>query len=74
MAALYLASMALVAIAILALTVSAMRDVSKAPSWVKPVEQRLTLVVTEDRRKQQLPFVGQDRRQATQSQAVRKIA
>jgi len=63
MAAIYLASMVLVAIAILAVCVQAVVDVSRKPAWAKPVEQRLTMVVTEDRRKQQLPFVGQDRRQ-----------
>lgn len=76
MAALYIASMVLVTIAILATVISAVLDVSRKPVWARPVEQRLTMVVTEDRRKQQLPFVGVDRRKVTlrQERNLRRAA
>jgi hypothetical protein len=68
MVELYGALMVLVAIAILMTMISDIMVVSRKPMWDKPVEPRLSLVSTEDRRKQNLPFVGQDRRAASHSQ------
>ena len=73
MATLYVALMVLVAIAILASMWTEVLNVSRKPMWAKTVEQRLTMVVTEDRRKQQLPFVGQDRRLANRSQDAQSV-
>lgn len=72
---LYSVLMSGVILAILASLVEAVRAVSRKPSWEtviapkaqagsppEPVQVELKLVVTEDRRKHNLPFVGEDRR------------
>jgi hypothetical protein len=60
----YLAALLAVAASILALAFDAVVSVSRKPQWHLAPE-RLVLVETIDRRTQQLPFVGTDRRQGT---------
>jgi hypothetical protein len=61
----YLVALWGVGIAIVAVMLDAVISVSRAPSWKTMARPRtLQLVETEDRRTQQLPFVGKDRRAA----------
>lgn len=64
MATLYIALLALVAIAILADGISAVVDVSRKPVWAAGEQRFLAVVEVTDRRAEPLPFVGQDRRQS----------
>jgi hypothetical protein len=59
----YLAALVAVAATILILSLDAVVSVSRKPVWHAPAT-RLTLVETVDRRTQQLPFVGVDRRRS----------
>jgi len=62
MSMLYLLTLAGVAVAMIALTWDAVRSVSRAPDWGRlPVRHAMPL--DDDRRRQSLPFVGQERRQ-----------
>lgn len=64
MATLYIALLALVAIAILTIAISAVVDVSRRPNWAAGEQRFLAVVETTDRRTEPLPFVGQDRRKS----------
>jgi hypothetical protein len=59
----YLVALIAVAIAMLAGLAEAVWSVSRKQTWGQPSTE-LTLVTTEERRKQDLPFVGRDRRRA----------
>lgn len=59
----YLMALIAMAVALLAWIGEAVWSVSRKPAWDKPVRD-LTLVTTVDRRQQNLPFVGRDRRRA----------
>jgi len=65
----YLVALIAVAIALLAGLAEAVWAVSRKQTWGQPSTE-LTLVSTEERRKQNLPFVGRDRRRA----AVKPLA
>ena len=69
MSAVYLLALLGVSVSILWLLVDAVMSVSRKPRWETQVFRSLTLVATEDRRKQDLPFVGADRRQASAAAA-----
>ncbi len=64
MSFLYLIALAAVAVALIATLVDALRAVSRRPDWsvARRFESSLSLVHTEDRRREQLPYVGVDRR------------
>ncbi len=62
MSAVYLIALLGVGVSILWLLVEAVMSVSRKPSWETQVFRSLTLVPTEERRKEQLPFVGVNRR------------
>lgn len=64
MSMIYLVALVGVGIALLLVTVEAVRSVSRRPEWSRPVFAKSTfrLVETVDRRQSQLPFVGTDRR------------
>jgi hypothetical protein len=58
----YLVAMSGVAAVMLAVILDAVRSASRKPSWAEPKRPMLAVVETEERRRQQLPFVGQERR------------
>jgi hypothetical protein len=62
LSAVYLVALVGVGVSILWLLVEAVTSVSRKPRWETQVFRSLTLVPAEDRRKEQLPFVGVDRR------------
>lgn len=66
MSTLYLLSLGAVCVAILAAVLEAVLSVSSKPKWAEH-RHALTLVVSEDRRKQQLPYVGAERRLAPEA-------
>jgi hypothetical protein len=75
--AVYLVALVGVAVSILWVLADAVMSVSRKPHWETQVFRSVTLVPTEDRRKQNLPFVGVDRRKARAAQASaadRKVA
>jgi len=77
LSAVYLFALVGVAVSILWVLVDAVMSVSRKPHWETQVFRSITLVPTEDRRKQNLPFVGVDRRKARAAQASaadRKVA
>jgi hypothetical protein len=77
LSAVYLVALMGVAVSILWVLVDAVMSVSRKPRWEAQVFHSLTLVPTEDRRKQDLPFVGVDRRKARAAHAseeARKVA
>jgi len=59
----YVVALIAVALALLAGLAEAIWSVSRKPSWGEPARE-LTLVETVERRKQNLPFVGRERRRA----------
>ena len=59
----YLVALIMVALALLAGLADAIWSVSRRPTWGVPAPE-LTLVETVERRQQNLPFVGRDRRRA----------
>ncbi len=64
----YLFAMAGVALVLLTLIAEAIWSVSRKPRWGEG-RVRLSIVETIDRRTQQLPFVGAERRRTTESAA-----
>lgn len=77
MSAVYLAALVAVGISILWLLVDAVLSVSRKPRWEVQTFRSLTLVHSTDRRMQDLPFVGADRRHqedATRHEEARKVA
>ena len=62
MTVLYISLLALVAIAILVPFGTELLSIARKPVWTEQAAPRLTLVVCEDRRTNQLPFVGVNRR------------
>ena len=62
MSAVYLAALVAVGLSILWLLIDAVLSVSRKPRWEVQTFRSLTLVKTTDRRTQDLPFVGDDRR------------
>ena len=69
MSAVYLVALLGVGASILWLLIDAVMSVSRKPRWEAQVFGSLSLVPTEDRRKQDLPFVGVDRRRAAAAKA-----
>lgn len=69
MSIVYLVALAAVALVFLGVMYEAVVSVSRKPQWHSQ-KQTLSLVNTVDRREQQLPFVGQDRRHAADEAAT----
>jgi hypothetical protein len=77
LSAVYLVALVGVGVSILWVLVDAVMSVSRKPNWEKQVFRSLTLMPTEDRRKQDLPFVGAERRKsraASADEEARKAA
>lgn len=78
MTVLYISLLVLVAISVLAPFGSELLGIARKPVWKEKAEQvapRLTLVVCEDRRTNQQPFVGVNRRvRAAAVEALRRAA
>ena len=70
LSAVYLIALVGVGVSILWLLVEAVVSVSRKPCWETQVFRSLTLVPTEERRKEQLPFVGVNRRTEPAAPAV----
>jgi hypothetical protein len=66
----YLIALAGVAVAIVWLLADAVLSVSRKPRWETLASRRLHLVQTVERRSQNLPFVGAERRKAAQDEAA----
>lgn len=64
MSAVYLVALVGVGVSILWLLVDAVISVSRKPRWELFAPRTLTLVRTEERRTQSMPFVGAERRNA----------
>ncbi|HET9208269.1 MAG TPA: hypothetical protein VFO28_18660 [Burkholderiaceae bacterium] len=62
MSAVYLVALVGVGVSILWLAIDAVISVSRKPQWETLAPRTLTLVKTEERRTQPMPFVGADRR------------
>jgi len=62
--AVYLVALVGVGVSILWLAVDAVISVSRKPRWETFAPRSLTLVRTEERRTQSMPFVGADRRKS----------
>ena len=69
MSTLYLIGLSGVCLAVLALMLEAVVSVTRKPKWSLPTH-RLQLVATEDRRTQELPFDGAERRNQQDAEAA----
>lgn len=77
MSAVYLAALVAVGLSIVWLLVDAVLSVSRKPRWEVQTFRSLTLVHRTDRRTQDLPFVGAERRHqedTTSHEDDRKVA
>jgi len=73
MSLLYVLLLALVSVAIVAVSIDAVLSATRKREWQVPrfAAPQLTAVETVDRRHEQLPFVGTDRRLAAQADTAR---